>query len=145
MKHTLSGSAVEDFVASASGFNAQSFCSSKSLQSHSLVVDWGGGCYHQLGERFTASQTMLKYAGRSSTAAPLPVVPSPPGLFLILMPYISDRAVQGQELPFPLDFSCACGSTGPTPAEQLCTLTVWVLVWDNKTILLFHCFQTFSS
>lgn len=88
------------------------------------ATELGGGCYHQLDERFTANQTMLKYAESSSTLATLPVIPSPPCLFLFLMLYMSDHALQGQALQFPLHFSCVCGNAGPTPAEHLCTATM---------------------
>lgn len=108
----------------ASGFNVQMLCNSEGLQCHNSAMDLRGGCYRQLGERFTARQTMLKHAERSSTAAPLLFTPSPPCLFLSPMHYISDRAFQGQELPSPLYLSCACGSVGPTPAEHLRTVTV---------------------
>lgn len=37
---------------------------------------------------------------------------------------ISDHALQGQELQFPLHFSCVCGNVGPTPVKHLCTATM---------------------
>ena len=115
-------SRAADFVAPV--FKVQSFLNSWWSQRHNSVVDLKGGSCHQLEERFTANQTTLKYAESSSTPAPLSLTPSPPCLFLILTRYISGHALWEH-------FLCL-------PAKCLHALTEKVLVWDDKTILLFQ-------
>lgn len=64
-----------DFAVLSPEFNFQSFCKSECPQCLNSMMDLGGGCCSQLDERFTAIQTMPKYAERSSTPATLPVIP----------------------------------------------------------------------
>lgn len=95
-----------DFVAPA--FKVQSFLNSWWSQCHNSVMDLKGGSCHQLEERFTASQTALKYAESSLTPAPLSLTPSPPCFFLTLTPYISGHALWGHFL---------CLSPVPVPMQ----------------------------
>lgn len=112
----------------SSEFNVQSFCNSECSQCHNSVTDLGGGCYRQLDETFTAIQTVLKYAERSSTPATLPVIPSPPCLFLILI---------FQTMPFrDKSFNFLCISpvsvVMQVPSQHLCTAT---MCWCETTKL----------
>lgn len=119
-----------DFAVLSSEFNVQSFCNSECSQCHNSATDLGGRLLSPAGWDIHSYPDCAKICWEKLNTSHSSCHPFT-SLF-ISYSYISDHALQGQELQFPLHFSCVCGNAGPIPAKHLCTAT---MCWCETTKL----------